>query len=108
MSWLVELYINNRNDRPVSEFLHTLDDATFDKATRLIDLLRQYGLQITPPYSKRINKRISELRTMGKNQIRMLYCYKFDKFVLLHAFKKKTNKLPTKELKLAESRFDNL
>ena len=75
---------------------------------KVIDLLSIYGPMLTPPYSKKITKYISELRTSGKSPIRILYCRKYTSFVLLHIFKKKTNKLPLKELKLAESRFDIL
>lgn len=85
-----------------------LDDATLHKVLRVIDLLERYGVDIMLPYSKRINKSIAELRTTGKNPVRILYGYKNSTFVLLHAFKKKTNKLPDKEIKLAEKRFDSL
>ena len=108
MSWKVELFINNREDRPVSDFFKLLDDSTLHKAMKVINLLGEYGPNITVPYSKRITRCISELRTGGKNPIRILYGRKKDMFILLHAFKKKTNKLPVKELKLAESRFDSL
>ena len=108
MSWKVEFYINNREDRPVSDFLKLLDDSTLHKAMKVINLLGEYGPNIAVPYSKRITKYISELRTGGKNPIRILYGRKRDVYVLLHVFKKKMNKLPVKELKLAESRFDSL
>jgi phage-related protein len=88
--------------------MNKLDDTTLQKAMKVIDLLSIYGPMLTTPYSKRITKNISELRTSGKCPIRILYCRKYTSFVLLHIFKKKTNKLPLKELKLAESRFDIL
>jgi hypothetical protein len=108
MSWKVEFYINNRDDRPVSHFFRLLDDSTLQKVMKVIDLLGVNGPNLTLPYSKRITKFISELRTGGTNAIRILYGRKSQTFVLLSAFKKKTNKLPLKELKLAESRFDSL
>jgi hypothetical protein len=90
MSWKVELFINNREDRPVSDFLKLLDDSTLHKAMKVINLLGEYGPNITAPYSKRITKCISELRTSGKNPIRILYGRKNNIFVLLSVFKKKT------------------
>lgn len=108
MSWEIEFFVNNRRDMPVSQFMNELDDATLQKVMKVIDLLSIYGPMLTTPYSKKITKNISELRTTGKNPIRILYCHKYRSFVLLHIFKKKTNKLPPKELKLAESRFDIL
>lgn len=108
MTWTVEFFINNRQDRPVSQFLELLDDATLHKAMKVINLLGEYGPSITLPYSKRITKSIHELRTTGKNPIRVLYGRKGERFILLHVFKKKTNKLPVRELRLAEIRFDSL
>lgn len=108
MSWEIEFFVNNRMDRPVSRFISELDDTTLQKVTKVIDLLSVYGPMLSPPYSKKITKSIFELRTSGRNPIRILYCHKYTSYVLLHIFKKKTNKLPPKELKLAESRFDIL
>jgi len=108
MVWKVEFFINNRLDKPVSQFLRLLDDATLHKVFKVINLLGDQGPALTLPYAKRITKTIFELRTTGKTPIRVLYARKGTIFVLLHAFKKKTNKLPVKELKLAESRFDSL
>mgnify|MGYP001599791381 CR=1 len=108
MSWVVGFFANDRKDKPVENFVYSLDDATLNKATRIIDLLKVYGPKLSQPYVKRINSRIYELRTSGKNAIRILYSWQDSKFVLLNAFKKKTNKLPSRELKLAENRLDRL
>ena len=108
MVWKVEFFINSRKDRPVSDFFMDLDEVTLHKVFKVIDLLGDYGPLLTMPYSKRLTKSIFELRTTGKNPIRVLYGRRGDIFVLLHAFKKKTNKLPPKELAIAESRFDSL
>ena len=108
MSWIVGFFANNRKDKPVEDFIYSLDDVTLTKVTRLIDLLKMYGPRLSRPYAKRINSHIYELRTSGKNPIRILYGVNNSRFVLLHAFKKKTNKLPNKDLKLAENRLDKL
>lgn len=108
MSWNVGFFATDRNDKPVENFIYSLDDATLTKSARVIDLLKIYGLKLSQPYAKRINSRIYELRTAGKNPIRILYSWHNSRFVLLNAFKKKTNKLPNRELKLAEDRLDKL
>lgn len=108
MPWVVGFYANNREDKPVEDFVHSLDDATFNKVLRVIDLLKVYGVKLSLPYAKRINSRVSELRTSGKVPIRILYSWHNSQFILLNAFKKKTNKLPSKELRLAEERLDRL
>jgi len=58
--------------------------------------------------SKKIQgiKGLFELRIRGKNVItRFFYCYRKDKIIiLLHAFIKKTQKIPNKELDIAIKR----
>jgi phage-related protein len=47
-----------------------------------------------------------ELRILGKDNLRILYIAVTGRtFVLLHGFKKKKNKTPQKEIKIAESRL---
>jgi phage-related protein len=108
MSWILGFYANSRDDKPVEEFIYSLDDATFNKVMRVMDLLKVYGPKLSLPYAKRISSTIYELRTSGKVPIRLLYTWHNSQFVLLNSFKKKTNKLPSKELKLAEERLDRL
>jgi len=55
-------------------------------------------------YSRKLTKNLSELRTKGKNPIRIIYTIIENKYFLLHAFQKKTNKTPLQEIKTAEAR----
>ena len=58
------------------------------------------------PYCKKINKDIFEIRIKIKDCYRMLYAFLYkDVVVLLHIFKKKTNKIPKKDLDLAINRL---
>ena len=57
------------------------------------------------PYCKKINKDIFEIRIKTKDYYRILYSYiSGDLVILLHIFKKKSNKIPLKELKLVIKR----
>lgn len=98
------MFATARGERPVSTLLEALDDATLDKVFRVVEMLERYGPRTPAPYAKRVSKTVSELRTSGKNAIRILYCKRGGGYVLLHAFKKKSNKLPAKEVKIAEAR----
>lgn len=73
---------------------------------RLIDLISEYGPLLRMPHSKAMGSGLFELRARGKSGIgRALYCYVVGRrVVILHAFIKKTQKTPDKDLKIARNR----
>lgn len=105
MTWKVKFFESVRGENPVTDFLEKVDAKTLDKIQRSIDMLIQYGPHTPYPFSKRLTEKISELRSSGKNSLRILYGRIGDTYILLHVFKKKTNKLPTQEYRLAEKRL---
>ncbi len=55
---------------------------------------------------KVIGTQFWEIRLLGKDSIRILYVIPIkDKFLVLHGFKKKTQKTPAKELNIALIRY---
>jgi phage-related protein len=60
------------------------------------------------PFSKKIGNNLFELRVRGNNAIRLIYCFSKKRIVVLHAFKKKTNKIPQRELKTAVDRMKQI
>ena len=102
MLYSVKFFESIRGEQPVEKFIKSLDDQTKAKFLHLYDLLHAYGPRLTFPHVKRITKNIFELRIRGKNEIRIFYTEMSDTYILLHAFKKKTQKTPTKELKVAQ------
>jgi phage-related protein len=70
----------------------------------LADLLANLGHTLPMPYSKKLTKELSELRIKGKNEIRIIYTQINGIYILLHAFAKKTQKTPFKEIQIAENR----
>lgn len=104
MSWQVDFFKNNRGDSPVEEFIKQQDEITYAKIIHSVDLVKNNGIQLRPPYVKKIRNNVWELRISGKNAVRILYCIFNNKFYFLHAFKKKTNKTPLKEIKIALDR----
>ena len=58
------------------------------------------------PESRKIDRNLFELRVRNKGQYRGLYGYlKGDLIIILHFFKKKTQKTPLKNLKTAKRRL---
>lgn len=77
---------------------------------RLIELLMEHGPNLRLPHSRSFGDGLFELRPRGKSGIgRTFYCFLLGKrVVVLHAFIKKTQQTPAKELKLARKRLKEL
>ncbi|WP_246118784.1 type II toxin-antitoxin system RelE/ParE family toxin [Azomonas agilis] len=73
----------------------------------LVELLMEHGPNLRLPHSRAFGDGLFELRSKGKTGIgRAFYCYLLGKrVVVLHAFIKKTQQTPDKELKLARKRL---
>ncbi len=77
---------------------------------RLVELLTDHGLNLRLPHSRAMGKGLFELRPRGRSGIgRAFYCYLVGKrIVVVHAFIKKTQQTPDKELRLARKRLKEL
>jgi len=77
---------------------------------RLIELLAQHGPSLRLPHSRAFGDGLFELRPRGQSGIgRAFYCFLSGKrIVVVHAFIKKTQETPDKELKLARKRVKEL
>lgn len=77
---------------------------------RLIELLMEFGPDLRMPHSKAMGSGLFELRARGKDGIgRSFYCFLKDKrIVILHAFIKKTQATPKRELTIALKRMKDV
>ena len=73
----------------------------YRQAALAIELLQHNGTQLPDTITKHIVEDIWELRP-GHNRI-FYFCYDGDSFVLLHSFRKKTQKTPRHEIERAKS-----
>ncbi len=107
MDWVIEYYQKENGEIPVEDFLLTLKPKLRAKAYSDIMLLKHLGINIRAPYSSPVKRHkyngIFELRTKFSSDITRIFYFLFDKnkFVLLHGFMKKTDKLPEHELERA-------
>ena len=89
-------------------FRSTLPKKDQAKILRDIDLLQEFGFSLGMPYIKKMKgtDNLWELRVkQSTNNYRFFYfSLKDNKLVLLHGFKKKTQKTPKKEINIAETR----
>ena len=107
--WRVVYYNSSSGDNPVQDFLdqHPNIDA---KATRVLFNIREYGLNSVIPHLKKLSGTpLWEIRILGQDSARILYITRKGKQILvLHAFIKKTNKTPSKEIKIALDRLKDV
>lgn len=95
-------------DLPLEKFITSLQKQTIAKVLRTIDLLERFGASLGTPHSKKIATSLFELRIRGKLEVRIFYTFHKDTIILLHGFIKKSQKIPQKELHLAQQKLGNL
>ena len=76
------------------------------KFVGLLEVLEEKGNNLREPYSKHIDDGIFEIRCkVGTDISRVMYFFYFDKRIILtNGFIKKSQKTPSKEIKLAKKR----
>jgi len=108
MKWKVKFFQTKRGNYPAREFIEKLEKKTYTRVLRSITLLENFGPFVKMPYSKKIVPGLFELRIKGAESIRILYTQLGQVYYLVHAFKKKTDKIPTREIKTALDRTEEL
>ena len=75
--------------------------------SRLIELLMEFGPDLSMPHSRALGGGLFELRPHGREGLgRTLYCFVIgQRVVILHAFVKKTRATPERDLRIARSRM---
>lgn len=106
--WKIELYENIRGEKPVEDFFDSLETKAKLKINYAIELLETFGLEGGYPHVKKLTgSNLWEYRILGGDSIRIIYVSMTGKtFLILHGFKKKKQKTPTKEIKIAEDRLE--
>lgn len=108
MKWEVEFYQDSQGSIPVQDFICHQSAKVKAKILRYIDLLQDFNLSLGQPYvEKLVGSDVWELKIRhGSNYYRILYFASTGRrFVLLHAFIKKTDKTPKNEIEIAQNRI---
>lgn len=100
-------YVSSRGDRPIKKFLDSLSEIQQAKILRVIEIIRNYGLQQARPYVKKLTDTpFWEIRILGRDNIRVIYVVPYkDTVLILHGFIKKSQRIPEKELSFAFKRY---
>lgn len=105
MGWTVKLYESKRGEKPVEKFVKSCKQEVIAKVGHHIDLLEQHGPFLGMPHARKVSGKIYELRVRGKQEVRIFYAFRGSAIILLHAFKKQTQRIPFRELDTAQKRF---
>lgn len=92
-------------DEDTEIFVTKLEKTTIAKVLRTIDLLERFGHQLGMPHSKNIDSSLFELRMRGQQEIRLIYTFHNNQAVILHGFVKKSQKIPQKEIAVAQRKL---
>lgn len=94
----------------VKDEIERWPDGILADYARLAELLMEFGPSLRMPHSRAMGDGLFELRPRGREGIgRTLYCYlDGQRIVILHAFVKKTQETPEKELRLARKRMKEI
>ena len=105
--WSIIFYKTLQGDTPVNDFILSLEVKAQSKIKDSIKLLQEFDVRLGPPHIKKLTgTELWELRILGSDSMRIFYVAVTGKnFLLLHGFKKKKNKTPPKEIRVAEDRL---
>lgn len=108
VAWQLEFYRAASGLAPVEDYLDALTSQEAAKAARGLELLRTFGTQLGMPHVRPLRGSLYELRLRGQREHRIIYvAIVGQRFLLLHAFTKKTQQTPASEIATAERRYQD-
>lgn len=101
--WAVQFYKDAQGNIPAWEYVQSLPSSEQAAMLRILDMLRDFGVMLKRPYAAQIEGNLWELRAGAG---RLFYCaYSGRRFIILHGFRKKSQKAPRKEIEAALRRW---
>ena len=92
-------------EKEFDKFVAKLNIDTKSRLVRDISFLKEHGKELHMPFAKKINSKLFELRTSGKQKVRIIYSIREKQIFVVNWFIKKSNKIPKKEICLAMKRL---
>lgn len=101
-AWRVEFYADTRRRCPALEFIQSLPKREQAEVLRVIDLLREFGLQLGMPHARLI----AGLRELRAGAGRLFYvAHTGRRFIILHGYRKQSQAAPRREIETAQRRW---
>lgn len=111
----VSVFANIPSMRYTIEYFHARVKAEIERwpvsiladYAHIVELLMEFGPGLRMPHSRSLSEGLFELRPRGREGIgRALYCFVSGRrIIILHAFVKKTQETPERELRIARKRM---
>jgi phage-related protein len=92
----------------VDAFIETCEKRVRSKISRRFLMLEMFGHLLRMPYSRYVLPGVFELRTTGKDNVRLVYTFINNEAVVFHAFIKKTEEINAHEMNIIKQRFKDL
>ena len=104
--WNIVFYVDHRGKCPPREFIEELPVMEQAKIRNVLRLLQEFGSNLSMPHAKQIKGKLWELRPWG---VRLFYFeYIEQQFVILHGYRKQSQKAPDREIEIAIRRMQEL
>ena len=110
MKWQLVFYSDEKGNEQGKDFILEQSDGAIAEILHVFKLLRLFDIQLREPYVKKINKSgIRALRIKHGSDIYRIFFFTHTgrKFILLHAFLKKTDEIPENDKRLAIQRMND-
>ena len=106
MAWAVRTFTSDTGQKPVDDWLRSLEPEAKAVMIGVIDLLEEHGRDLGMPHARPLGDGLWELRARDQAGIyRVIYFHWFRRtFGLLHGFTKKTQQTPRNEIDTAKRR----
>jgi len=103
----VRFYFNPNGKSPVKEFIDASSESLRAKIIRQLKYLGEYGLTFSNPGLKKLTGTpLWELRILGKDNVRIICVAVINReIVVLHIFRKKSERTSPRDLNLALKRY---
>ena len=100
--WRIEFYATQRGKSPVEDFLDGLPVPERAKARNVLRLLKEFGILLGLPHARPISGH-AKLRELRGGDVRLFYfAHTGRRFIIVHGFRKKSQKTPPSEIAIAE------
>ena len=106
-AWSIDFYTTELGAAPVRQYLDELSPGEFARIARVLLLLEEFGVALRMPHAQKLESSdLWELRVRGNIQHRIFYvAIHGRRLLLLHAFTKKSQRAPVREIRTAEQRL---
>ncbi len=110
MIWRVFYFQSERGESPIEEFLDELPRKARAKCVAYIDMLEEFGFNLPRSFIAKVRGDLWELRPEWSGTEYRLFYFALveNRFVIVHATTKKTQKLKPRDIELAEARISDV